>query len=217
MKKINSKNQRGFTQTPNSKNFTVFVFGATKKEKLNSMGGFTLIETLVAVAIFASAITGLIAITAGGVANTNFVKNKFTAGYLAMEGAELIRNLRDTTAIANPAATWEEVLSSFSACFAPNSCYLDAFEINTPLVCPSEGCDFMTYQESTGQFHYNGIDISDNLLSIFRRRITVEMVPPADSVNPPSEIRVTSAVDWLQGTKTHTVTYSYNLKNWINP
>lgn len=188
-----------------------------KKGFYKNQKGFTLIETLVAVAIFASAITGLIAITAGGVANTNFVKNKFTAGYLAMEGAELIRNLRDTAAIANPNATWNEVLSSFSACLSPNYCYIDALEDFPPQVCDGEDCPFMTYQESTGKFGYNSVDNSDNFSSVFRRKITVEEIPSADSTNPVSEIRVTSSVDWLQGARTHAVTYSYNLKNWINP
>jgi prepilin-type N-terminal cleavage/methylation domain-containing protein len=188
-----------------------------KKDFSKNQKGFTLIETLVAVAIFASAITGLIAITAGGVANTNFVKNKFTAGYLAMEGAELIRNLRDTAAIANPNATWDEVISSFSACLSPNYCFIDALEDFPPQVCDTDGCDFMTYQESSGKFGYGAVDNTTNFASVFRRNITVEPVQPGDSTSSPSEIRVYSSVDWLQGRRTHTVTYSYNLKNWINP
>lgn len=172
--------------------------------------GFTLIETLVAVAIFASAITGLIAITAGGVANTNFVKNKFTAGYLAMEGAELVRNIRDTASIANPNVTWSEVLSGLDNCMSPNYCQMVPFDNLPPQLCLSGECEFMTYNSSTGQFNYNGADGQNNLTSVFKRKITI------DPVDPTSEIRVTSSVDWLQGSRTHTVTYSYNLKNWIS-
>lgn len=206
----NANFTRGFIRTQNSKkNPHGNFFGDTQK-KPNLVRGFTLIETLVAVAIFATAITGLIAITASGIANTNFVKNKFTAGYLAMEGAELIHNIRDTVSISNPSGGWSAVLSELDYCISSEFCYVDPWTISTPVACPNEGCPPMTYTESSGHFSYDSIDGLDSFASIFTRSISIESISP-------SEITVTSRVDWIQGTKTHSVSYEYNLSNWINP
>lgn len=177
--------------------------------------GFTLIETLVAVAIFASAIAGLIAITAGGVANSNFVKNKFTAGYLALEGAELVHNIRDTVAISDSTNGWAEVLTALSPCTTEEGCFIDTWNSFDPILTPTacddgEGCPNMSYNTESSQFNYGSSDPINNFQSIFKRTITVESISL-------SEIRVTSRVDWLQGSEPHNVTYAYNLLNWTSP
>lgn len=183
-----------------------------KKLFLKTQKGFTLIETLVSVAIFASAITGLIAITAGGISNTNFVKNKFTASYLALEGAEMVHNIRDTSSISD--VDWNSMLNAggiISVCANGNSCRIDAWEVPlAPVACISpDDCDFMNYDQETGRFSYEPLDGQDNLQSIFKRTISIEDISP-------SEIRVTSRVDWNQGVKPHSVSYSYNLLDWTN-
>ena len=58
--------------------------------------GFTLIETMVALAIFSVSIVSLIAMTSQGVANVSLAKNKLIASYLAQEGIEVVRNNRDS-------------------------------------------------------------------------------------------------------------------------
>ncbi len=182
----------------------------------NSQRGFTLIETLVAIAIFASAITGLVAITASGVSNTNFVKNKFTAGYLALEGAELVHNIRDSASIAG--ATWNDIFDTtqpyLGACTSNDgtkACTIDPWDdILNPIECSVDGCIDLVYQRSTGGFSYHGADNNDYFGSIFNRTITVEIISP-------NEVKVISKVEWFQGTRRHNVTYSYNLFNWITP
>ncbi len=61
---------------------------------------FTLVETLVAISIFTMSILGLISILASGISNTGYAKNKMTASYLAQEGIEYVRNIRDTDVIS---------------------------------------------------------------------------------------------------------------------
>ena len=173
--------------------------------------GFTLIETLVAIVIFASAITALISITAGGISNTNFVKNKFTAGYLALEGAELIHNIRDTVSITDSSAGWGATTSALTSCMEPSACWIDVWGTNSPASCgSSEDCPAMDYNRQSGKFNYAGSDGQNNLQSIFTRIISIKIVSD-------SEIRVTSKVYWLQGTQLHTVSYSYDLLNWTSP
>ena len=68
----------------------------TIKYKLQTKQGFTLLETLIALSIFSITIVSLIVFISDGVANAKFTKNKLTASYLAQEGIEYMRNIRDT-------------------------------------------------------------------------------------------------------------------------
>lgn len=61
--------------------------------------GFTLVETLVAISIFTTSILGLMAVLSSGISSTNYAKKKMTATYLAQEGIEYARNLRDTAVL----------------------------------------------------------------------------------------------------------------------
>ncbi len=181
------------------------------KENNFKKDGFTLIETLVALAIFAFSITALISITATGVFNTNFVKNKFTASYLAMEGAELVRNIRDTAFINN--RTWSAIIADSSVlanCYDQNFCYIDGEEfvaIPEAVLC-SGNCPSLNYRQSRASFNYSPVD-GDNLESIFTRTINIKPVPFA-----PESFRVVSSVEWLQGSEIRKVEYSYDLFNW---
>lgn len=67
--------------------------------------GFTLIETLVAISIFTMSLLGLMSILASGISNTNYAKQKMTATYLAQEGIEYARNIRDTKVLSSASGT----------------------------------------------------------------------------------------------------------------
>lgn len=81
---------------------------SSKKNKSNQ--GFTLLEVLVAVAIFSISVLAMMSVLAQGIASTNYAKRKMVASYLAQEGVEYIRNQRDGYIIAsqpNTQAGWE--------------------------------------------------------------------------------------------------------------
>ncbi|MCX6751297.1 MAG: prepilin-type N-terminal cleavage/methylation domain-containing protein [Candidatus Nomurabacteria bacterium] len=61
----------------------------------NKKSGFTLVETLIALSIFSVSIIAMMSILGSGIANTNYAKNKIAASYLAQEGIEYVRNIRD--------------------------------------------------------------------------------------------------------------------------
>ncbi|MFA6353356.1 MAG: prepilin-type N-terminal cleavage/methylation domain-containing protein [Candidatus Paceibacterota bacterium] len=87
-----------------------------KNNKLNK--GFTLVETLVAISIFTMSILGLMSILASSISDINYAKQKIAASYLAQEGIEYVRNLRDTAIISSVDGTgW----TTFKALLPPSS------------------------------------------------------------------------------------------------
>ncbi|MFA6301478.1 MAG: prepilin-type N-terminal cleavage/methylation domain-containing protein [Candidatus Paceibacterota bacterium] len=77
--------------------------------------GFTLIETLVAISIFTMSILGLMSVIASGITDTSYAKQKMAASYLAQEGIEYVRNMRDTSVLSNPSgsqAGWDRFKAS---------------------------------------------------------------------------------------------------------
>src|ERR1035437_5439116 len=57
---------------------------------------FTLVETLVAIAIFTVSLVAIMSVLASSITSTTYAKQKMVASYLAQEGIEYIRNMRDT-------------------------------------------------------------------------------------------------------------------------
>ncbi|OGI63318.1 hypothetical protein A2818_01225 [Candidatus Nomurabacteria bacterium RIFCSPHIGHO2_01_FULL_40_12] len=74
----------------------LFKFTLPWRGKQNKKNGFTLVETLVAISIFTVSLIGLMSVLASGIAATNYAKQKMVASYLAQEGIEYARNIRDT-------------------------------------------------------------------------------------------------------------------------
>jgi prepilin-type N-terminal cleavage/methylation domain-containing protein len=71
--------------------------------------GFTLLETLVAIALLSLSVGAAMGIAQRSLFSANLTKNQATATYLAAEGLELVRNIRDTQAIdvsKNPTHDW---------------------------------------------------------------------------------------------------------------
>jgi len=200
MKKINQK-----------KEFSIF-----------GQQGFTLVETLVAIAIFASSITALMSISARGINDNVFVKNKLTASYLAAEGVELVRNMRDNAALGSQSSYWTSSFlvstspNGVNYCFTPDTpgstikyCYIDTLDIPNPeaFPCPENGCPRLKYNNENGTYGYNSGQETN-----FVRTITVS--PTAG--NESKEVIVNSSVSWTQGNKTFTTSYQYNLFDWIS-
>lgn len=174
--------------------------------------GFTLIETLVAIAIFAFAITGLISITATGIFNTNFVKNKFTASYLAVEGAELVRSIRDNAAIND--RDWNATFADptlLQRCYGANACFIDGTSLDAfvvPELC-SNICPAISYRQGDdGKFNYDPVDGIDNFESIFTRIINIQPVGTG-------EVLVISRVEWYQGQDLKSTEFRFNMMDWI--
>lgn len=186
----------------------------------NLQKGFTLVETLVSISIFTISILGLMFVLSQGVSDTNYAKKKIIAGYLAQEGIEYMRNMRDTYMIYDTDAAdgWTKFLAHTSVCQQANGCYfgdlssadysnllqpMASLEINQ---CLAEGCDPLFYNAQTGAYGYDAVQGVD---SGFVRTITME------KASGDNELKVTSKVEWTQGSGNYNIELSETLFKWI--
>ncbi|HXK35128.1 MAG TPA: prepilin-type N-terminal cleavage/methylation domain-containing protein [Candidatus Paceibacterota bacterium] len=174
------------------------------KKKFASSFGFTLIETLVALAIFSASVVALISVTASGVANTNFAKNKITASYLAQEGVELVRNIRDNAILGSN--DWTEFLSDIGPC--GGGCTIDPVDLGVSGCANAGGCQlFYTSSGNDPGFYRPTISLGEE--SIFYSLIVVD-----NNFSSGAEAKVISTIFWNQGGAQRRVSASENLFNW---
>jgi prepilin-type N-terminal cleavage/methylation domain-containing protein len=185
--------------------------------------GFTLIETMVAVAIFSVSLITVMVVLGGSISNTTFAKDKMIATYLAQEGIEYVRNVRDTYVLysSTPTVGWNAFNTKLltAVCFAGSfpsnpGCYIDDRNLDyTPtapmpmtqiIFSPCGGtCPSMLYDASNGRYNYlSGTN------SGFIRKIQ------SSQVNA-NETKIISTVYWNQGSGTYSTSFSTSLFNWI--
>jgi prepilin-type N-terminal cleavage/methylation domain-containing protein len=188
--------------------------------------GFTLVETLVAISIFSISILGLLSVLASGITSTTYAKNKIIAGYLAQEGIEYVRNMRDTFVLydydsnGNPIG-WASFINKITPCETTKGCFFDdssvPFSIPSNMAmknltlnpCSSATCPngLLLYNSSTGEYGY----ANNGTSSGFVRKVW--MIP--NNLNPSNEIQIFSVVSWTQGSGNYNITFSENLFNWV--
>lgn len=170
-----------------------------KKQKTNNKG-FTLIETMVAVLLLASAITGPLLIASKGLSAALVAKDQITAFYLAQDAVEQVRYLRDSACLAGtggPSGCATDVwLSSLGACKSTDgsaTCELDSlgFYPSAPTICAGGVCDTLYYDTGSHSFNYN---VSAALTpQRYVRTISIQNDPLGTT---PDEAVVTVRVTW---------------------
>jgi prepilin-type N-terminal cleavage/methylation domain-containing protein len=198
------------------KNFT------TKRNKgYIRSSGFTLIEALIAIAILMLATTGPLfsASRAMVVAETSRVQ--LTASYLAQEGIEYVRAVRDNQYLAlyppgptTATAAWTNFVSGFiSSCASPNQCTLDptlpmgSGSTNSLQTCGgSMGACTPLYLYGNLYHQYNIIP-AGAVQTQFVRTIQVTTVSSTDE-------RITSTVAWTFHGNPYSTTVAESLTPW---
>ncbi len=181
----------------------------------NKKDGYTLVEMLVAISIFTTSVLGVLVILAGGIADTGYAKQKMGAAYLAQEGVEYVRNMRDTFMIysADPNQGWNDFKAYLSNCESPDGCFfdpddLDFNNLDKPITQISiyacgGNCQEIKYDSASGVYGYT---VGEN--SGFIRKIEMDQI----SAN---EVKIISTVFWTQGSGDYNVSFSDNFFNWI--
>lgn len=188
-----------------------------KNRKLTT--GFTLVETLVAISIFTISLLSLMVILGKSISDTGYVKKKDIATYLAQEGIEYMRNMRDTYMLYSTSSTgWTSFnnnLTDASDCDGAFGCYfnadgLDFNDSTQPMIdVPLTACNNATcsnfpllYNASTGEYGY-----SSGVNSGFTRKIWISQTA--------NETKVFSTVFWNQGSGSYSIVFFESLFNWV--
>ncbi|MEI8130493.1 MAG: prepilin-type N-terminal cleavage/methylation domain-containing protein [bacterium] len=184
--------------------------------------GFTIVEVLIALTIFSIAVAGVITVAAQGGLTINIARNKLVATYLADEGIELVRGLRDTDVAGVPADSrstgWASFVSGIAPCATSTSvsCDIDATNyagatifpnVANIVSCPVTGCP-LYYDVSSG-FYKDTWSAGVPPVSVFARKITVDPVPLSTD-----EVTVTVTVTWKDGITPMSLTHTEELFNW---
>lgn len=185
----------------------------------NTKKGFTIIETLVSFTIFSFALVGLLAMTGKGISDVTIAKNRMVANFLAQEGVELIRAMRDDQIVAaNSAVEIDQAWGVFTnlvdaPCSAVNQgCDIDPLGTGSlgtlsPHPCNDGqlGCALF-FNTKTGYYGYK--PDADSASNVFNRSIVVER--KANS----NERLVTVTVSWKKGLRTENTQVTENLYSW---
>jgi prepilin-type N-terminal cleavage/methylation domain-containing protein len=196
----------------------------TRNTQKNIRGerGFTIVEVLISLTIFSIAVAGVITVAAQGGLNVNAVRNKLIASYLADEGIELMRGVRDTYVVQEPIGDEDKGWTAFTAAVAACSsgpstlpCDVDALntsgaarfpDVSNIVACPLAGCP-LYYDTATG--FYRNFWSGPAPASVFSRKITVDPVPLS-----PDEMKITVTVSWKDGIAPQSITESEHIFNW---
>lgn len=153
--------------------------------------GFTLLESLVAIAIFTVGVSAAVFVITQSLNVGARTKDKIIAAHLASEGIEVVRNIRDRNWLAG--RVWDQGISTLN-----NACLQWDTDYNTIDVSCTSGAnvafDGMHYVQTTAQ-------------SQFSRTISTQAI-----FGNPDELKVTSAVSCGTGCAISLDEYLYNWK-----
>lgn len=174
---------------------------ATRKSAVNgqlsmvkrSPKGFTLVETLIAIAILLIAVVGPISLIGNALHKLYYAKDQMIAINLAQEGIEVVRQRRDSDML--------EVSAS------------DIFSLPSPSYYTVDASSASLNISTAGQkpVYINGdfYAQSGGTATQFTRLITITSVGSGTT-----ERKVTSTVEWKTGGQTGTITVSEYLFKW---
>lgn len=177
--------------------------------------GFTLIETMVAITILTLAVAAPLFTASRAIIAARAASNQLTGSYLAQEGVEYVRMLRDNyylsayADVINRATAsttgWANFKTSLSNAGCLTGC---AFDPAVPGLssCPSGTCAPL-YRAPTNVYTQQS---SGNTKTIFTRTIQASAVSP-------TEERIISTVTWSFHNTNYTITTTDRLTPWQSP
>ncbi len=180
---------------------------------------FTLVETLVAIAIVSIAMVGPFQAVQNALSLSYIARDQIIATNLAQEGIEYVRSIRDANYLyklqnTSTSRTWLYGIDGTDSsggggggtnCVSSNGCVVDPTQ-GTISVCPSGTCAPLNLS-STHLYNQSSVS-STNIATPFVRKVTLTTVTGYQTT-------VNVTVTWKTLGKTYTVNVNENIYNWL--
>ncbi len=162
-------------------------------------------ESLVAISVLVLVIIGTASVIQTSISSYIYSKDQVVAFYLAQEGFEQIRNIRDENGLKNQ--HWLAGLSANSSdpCYFGKACTVDPVASPVPIWCSSGpgNCPFLRQDASAGFFGYN----SSWPVTVFKREIMLTQINA-------NEVSVLVTINWSKGLVNRQFKAKENILNW---
>ncbi len=184
----------------------------------NERGGFTLIETLVAISLLTMAIVAPVTLTNQSLQSAYYARDQITAFYLAQEAVEAIRALRDNQILLIATSGNASGINLFGNIPSNDQPFtVDAHRLSNPSQEITD-CSSPTDPSSCPPLQTNGVlygyaqGESGWTNTNFTRWVVASYVPGSSN----NEIRVTATVTWKSAAfATRSFSLSENLYRWV--
>lgn len=158
--------------------------------------GFTIIELIISIFILSVAVVGIFSAFSVVTILTSDSSDRLAGTYLAQEGMEIVRNIRDTNWLSmgssSPNATWVDGLDCALGCEADyaTDTGLDGARVMTPWA----GTGNSLYINNTSGFY--GYDTNNASKTKFKRKIVITPISIEEFGGSDDVIEVTVQVSW---------------------
>ncbi len=172
--------------------------------------GFTLVETLVAVAVLIMAVTGTLTAAQSGINSYIFSKNQIIAFNLTQEAMEQIRSMRDENGING--RNWLQGIASVNTdpCYFGKTCISDVTSYTLTSCSGGIGsCSVLKQDAITGFYSY-----SSGVATVFKREIQISPVYPVGCSANCTEISILVSITWSKGALSRQFKVRENLFSW---
>jgi prepilin-type N-terminal cleavage/methylation domain-containing protein len=174
---------------------------------MNPKQGFTLVETLVAIAVLVIAVVGPMYAVHKSIMASYTARDTLVATSLAQEAVEYVRYVRDSNYLPPQDPNW---LDDLTPCIVTGpegpsdyGCGIDVYNQSIS-ACPSNNCSPLVLDSSGFRYRQNGTGTATR----FTRKTTIVAVNA-------NEVEVTVTVSWSTFRIPYTVTVKEHLYNWL--
>ena len=189
-------------------------------------GGFTLIETLVAISILTLTMAAPFYAIEQSITAADVSRDELTGSNLAQEGVEYVRAIRDGNYLfvrSNPGSTqsWMFRLDgtgvSTTNCFAPNFCSVDANPAaSSAIVSYPSAASILPLNITNISYLYTQQTNGGVTPTPFTRTLQLSCTAAGPCVpSAAQEVEVTVTVKWITRNIPYTTTITEYLDNWL--